>query len=36
MVRPGEIVLVGGHYTLVHDIPVRLVESARREGGRPQ
>jgi membrane fusion protein, multidrug efflux system len=36
MVRPGEVVLVGGHYTLVHDIPVRLVESARREGGRPQ
>jgi membrane fusion protein, multidrug efflux system len=36
MVQPGEIVLVGGHYTLVHDIPVRLVQNARREGGRPQ
>jgi membrane fusion protein, multidrug efflux system len=36
MVRPGEIVLVGGHYTLIHDIPVRLVQNARREGGRPQ
>jgi hypothetical protein len=35
MVRPGEIVLVGGHYTLTHDIPVRLVESPR-DGGRPQ
>jgi membrane fusion protein, multidrug efflux system len=35
MVEPGEIVLVGGHYTLQHDIQVRLVESAR-EGGRPQ
>jgi membrane fusion protein, multidrug efflux system len=35
-VQPGEIVLVGGHYTLVHDIPVRLVQNARREGGRPQ
>jgi membrane fusion protein, multidrug efflux system len=36
MVRPGEIVLVGGHYTLIHDIPVRLVQDARAEGGRPQ
>ncbi|CAN5715484.1 efflux RND transporter periplasmic adaptor subunit [soil metagenome] len=36
MVQPGEIVLVGGHYTLVHDIPVRLVQNARAEGGRPQ
>jgi membrane fusion protein, multidrug efflux system len=36
MVQPGEIVLVGGHYTLIHDIPVRLVQSARAEGGRPQ
>jgi membrane fusion protein, multidrug efflux system len=35
-VRPGEIVLVAGHYTLIHDIPVRLVTSARAEGGRPQ
>lgn len=35
-VEPGELVLVGGHQTLVHDIQVRVVESARREGGRPQ
>jgi membrane fusion protein, multidrug efflux system len=36
MVEPGEIVLVSGHYTLIHDIPVRLVENARAAGGRPQ
>lgn len=36
MVAPGEIVLVDGHYTLVHDAMVRLVESVQREGGRPQ
>jgi membrane fusion protein, multidrug efflux system len=37
MVEPGEIVLVDGHYTLQHDIPVRLVEKpARAEGARPQ
>lgn len=35
-VEPGEIVLVDGHYTLVHDAVVRLVENVRREGGRPQ
>jgi RND family efflux transporter MFP subunit len=35
-VQPGEIVLVGGHFTLVHDIAVRLVDSARREGVRLQ
>jgi membrane fusion protein, multidrug efflux system len=36
MVRPGEIVLVGGHYTLTHDARVRLVQSAAAEGGRPR
>lgn len=36
MVAPGEIVLVDGHYTLVHDALVRLVENVQREGGRPQ
>ncbi|MGH7464982.1 MAG: efflux RND transporter periplasmic adaptor subunit [Longimicrobiales bacterium] len=37
MLAPGEIVLVGGHYTLSHDIPVRLVENAARaEGARPK
>ncbi|MBI4521034.1 MAG: efflux RND transporter periplasmic adaptor subunit [Gemmatimonadetes bacterium] len=36
MVQPGEIVLVDGHYTLVHDAVVRLAENVLREGGRPQ
>ena len=35
-VAPGEIVLIGGHYTLVHDARVRLVEDAEGAGGRPQ
>jgi membrane fusion protein, multidrug efflux system len=35
-VEPGEHVLVAGHHTLVHDIAVRVVESARQAGGRPQ
>jgi HlyD family secretion protein len=34
-VRPGEVVLTGGHYTLVHDARVRLVENAGAAGGRP-
>jgi membrane fusion protein, multidrug efflux system len=33
--EPGETVLVYGHYTLTHDIQVRLVEDAR-QGGRAQ
>ncbi len=36
MVEPDETVLVGGHYTLTHDAPVRLVDNARAAGGRPQ
>lgn len=36
MVAPGEIVLVNGHYTLVHDARVRLVEDAQASGGRPR
>jgi membrane fusion protein, multidrug efflux system len=36
MVQPGEVVLTNGHATPVHDARVRLVESARQEGGRPQ
>lgn len=36
MVQPGEIVLVGGHYTLTHDARVRLVDNAAAEGGRPR
>jgi membrane fusion protein, multidrug efflux system len=35
-VLPGEVVLVGGHHTLVHDIGVRLVTNVRAEGGRPR
>ena len=35
-VAPGEIVLTAGHYTLVHDAPVRLVEDVQAAGGRPQ
>lgn len=34
-VAPGEVILTDGHYTLIHDARVRLVEDARREGGRP-
>ncbi|MBI4541014.1 MAG: efflux RND transporter periplasmic adaptor subunit [Gemmatimonadetes bacterium] len=36
MLAPGEMVLVDGHYALVHDAVVRLVESAQRRGGRPR
>ena len=37
MLTAGEIVLVGGHYTLEHDIPVRLVDNvAKAEGARPR
>jgi membrane fusion protein (multidrug efflux system) len=35
-VKPGEVVLTEGHYTLIHDARVRLVEDARQAGGRPQ
>jgi membrane fusion protein (multidrug efflux system) len=35
-VRPGEIVLTDGHYTLIHDANVRLVEDVRAAGGRPR
>lgn len=34
-VQPGEVVLTGGHYTLIHDARVRLVENATEAGGRP-
>ena len=34
-VEPGEIVLVDGHHHLAHDTPVRLVDNAVVEGGRP-
>jgi membrane fusion protein, multidrug efflux system len=37
MVRPGEVVLTAGHFTLTHDATVRLVESHRQaEAGRPE
>jgi len=36
MVEPGEVVLIGGHHTLTHDAPVRLVDNARAAGGRPE
>lgn len=35
IVEPGELVLTGSHYTLIHDARVRLVENAARAGGRP-
>lgn len=35
MVAAGETVLTGGHYTLIHDARVRVVEDAEAEGGRP-
>lgn len=35
-VKAGEVVLTEGHYTLIHDARVRLVEDAKKEGGRPQ
>jgi membrane fusion protein (multidrug efflux system) len=36
MVQPGEIVLTDGHYTLIHDARVRLVENVQAAGGRPR
>lgn len=37
MVRPGEVVLTGGHFTLTHDAGVRLVDDYRSsDSGRPQ
>jgi RND family efflux transporter MFP subunit len=36
MVEPGEWVLTDGHYTLIHDAQIRLVQSVRAAGGRPQ
>ena len=35
-VEPGETVLTEGHYTLIHDARVRLVDDVRGSGGRPQ
>lgn len=35
MVEPGEVVLTDGHYTLIHDARIRLVESVTDAGGRP-
>jgi membrane fusion protein (multidrug efflux system) len=37
MLQPGQIVLIDGHLTLIHDAVVRLDENPRRaEGGRPR
>jgi RND family efflux transporter MFP subunit len=37
MVEPGEVVLVGGHFTLTHDARVRRVDDYREsDTGRPQ
>jgi len=36
MVEPGEMVLTDGHYTLIHDAHVRLVQNVQAAGGRPQ
>ncbi len=37
MLEPGQIVLIDGHNTLIHDAVVRLDEDPRRaEGGRPR
>jgi hypothetical protein len=37
MLEPGQIVLIDGHYSLIHDAVVRLDENPRRaEGGRPR
>ncbi len=36
MVQPGEWVLTDGHYSLIHDARVRMVENVRAAGGRPQ
>jgi HlyD family secretion protein len=33
--RAGEIVLVDGHHTLAHQVPIRLVENVAASGGRP-
>jgi RND family efflux transporter MFP subunit len=34
-VAPGETVLTSGHFTLIHDARVQVVENARAAGGRP-
>jgi RND family efflux transporter MFP subunit len=34
--RAGEIVLVGGHHTLAHQVRIRLAETVPFVGGRPQ
>ncbi len=36
LLEPGQIVLVDGHYTLIHDATVRLATDLRGENGRPR
>jgi RND family efflux transporter MFP subunit len=35
VLRAGEIVLVDGHHTLAHQVPIRLVDHVAAAGGRP-
>ena len=35
VLRAGEIVLVDGHHTLAHQVPIRLVSNVPTSGGRP-
>jgi len=35
-VVPGEVVLTDGHYTLVHDARIKLVDDVKTAGGRPR
>ena len=34
-VKPGEVVLTEGHYTLIHDARVRLTDDVKESGGEP-
>ncbi len=36
MLELGQVVLTDGHYTLIHDARVRVVDNVRAEEGRPQ
>ena len=35
-VAPGEVVLTDGHYTLIHDARIKLVDDVKTAGGRPR
>jgi len=36
LLEPGQIVLIDGHYTLIHDATVRLTSDLRGQDGRPR